>query len=67
MSGAAKKILYIDMDGVLVDFQSGIDRLSPELVKEYGDTPDSEAHYDDHCVLVLQLAGSKTWRLSGPG
>ena len=25
-----------------------------------------EAHYDDHCVLVLQLAGSKTWRLSGP-
>ena len=25
-----------------------------------------EAHYDDHCVLVLQLSGSKTWRLSGP-
>ncbi|AKH32409.1 hypothetical protein XF24_00044 [candidate division SR1 bacterium Aalborg_AAW-1] len=24
-----KKILYIDMDGVLVDFQSGINRLSP--------------------------------------
>ena len=47
MSEAIKKILYIDMDGVLVDFQSGIDRLSPELVKEYGDRPDSEAHYDD--------------------
>jgi 5'-nucleotidase len=25
-----KKILYIDMDGVLVDFQSGIDKLSEE-------------------------------------
>lgn len=24
-----KKVLYIDMDGVLVNFQSGIDRLSP--------------------------------------
>ncbi|MDR1170350.1 MAG: hypothetical protein LBK97_05905 [Prevotellaceae bacterium] len=30
-----KKILYIDMDNVLVDFQSGIDRLSDEMKKEY--------------------------------
>ena len=30
-----KKILYFDMDGVLVDFQSGIDKLSEEVKKEY--------------------------------
>ena len=30
-----KKILYVDMDNVLVDFQSGIDRLPPELLEEY--------------------------------
>ena len=30
-----KKRLFFDMDGVLVDFQSGIDRLSDETKKEY--------------------------------
>ena len=30
-----KKIVYIDMDNVLVDFGSGIDRLSDEIKKEY--------------------------------
>jgi 5'(3')-deoxyribonucleotidase len=30
-----KKTLYFDMDNVLVDFQSGIDRLSDETKKEY--------------------------------
>jgi len=30
-----KKILYFDMDNVLVDFQSGIDRLNEETLKEY--------------------------------
>ena len=35
------KILYIDMDSVLVDFQSGIDRISPQLKAEYED------HLDD--------------------
>jgi 5'-nucleotidase len=38
-----KKILYVDMDGVLVDFQSGIDKLSNEdkiIYKgRYDDTP----------------------------
>lgn len=29
------KILYIDMDNVLVDFQSGIDRLTAETKEEY--------------------------------
>lgn len=30
-----KKILYIDMDGVIVDFQSGIDQLDEKTQKEY--------------------------------
>ena len=29
------KILYVDMDNVLVNFQSGIDRLSPALIEKY--------------------------------
>ena len=35
-----KKILYVDMDNVLVDFPSGIQRISPELQKEYADNLD---------------------------
>ena len=31
----SKKILYIDMDNVLVDFPSGIGQLTPETQKEY--------------------------------
>jgi 5'-nucleotidase len=30
-----KKILFVDMDNVLVDFQSGIDRLAPGLEEQY--------------------------------
>ena len=30
-----KKILYFDMDGVLVDYPSGLAQLSPETLKEY--------------------------------
>lgn len=30
-----KKILYLDMDGVLVDFQSGIDQLDEETLRAY--------------------------------
>ena len=30
-----KKRLYFDMDGVLVDFQSGIDKLSEDVKREY--------------------------------
>ena len=35
-----KKIVYVDMDNVIVDFQSGIDRLDPKLITEYGDDLD---------------------------
>ena len=30
-----KKTLYVDMDNVLVDFQTGIDRLDPRVRLEY--------------------------------
>jgi 5'-nucleotidase len=36
-----KKVLYVDMDNVLVDFQSGVDKLSRDVVREY------EGHLDD--------------------
>lgn len=32
-----KKILYVDMDNVLVDFPTGIARLSEEILSEYED------------------------------
>ena len=32
-----KKTLFFDMDGVLVDFQSGEERVGDALLKEYGD------------------------------
>ena len=35
MNTKKKKILYFDMDNVLVDFQSGIDQLSEKTKKEY--------------------------------
>jgi 5'(3')-deoxyribonucleotidase len=36
-----KKIVYVDMDNVLVDFRSGIDRLTPAELMEY------EGRYDE--------------------
>ena len=47
-----KKILFFDMDNVLVDFQSGIDKLDEAKKQEYGEYFDNdgvkhEAHYDD--------------------
>ncbi|ATX81719.1 5'(3')-deoxyribonucleotidase [Mariprofundus ferrinatatus] len=40
-SDAKKKVLFIDMDNVLVDFQSGINQLNEEQLKEY------EGRYDE--------------------
>lgn len=34
------KIVYVDMDNVLVDFPRGLDRLSEEVRKEYEEDPD---------------------------
>lgn len=42
MSNGTKKTLYVDMDNVLVNFQSGIDRLSPQEILDY-----AEIGYDE--------------------
>ena len=34
------KILYVDMDNVLVDFQSGLDRVSDNVKANYKDHED---------------------------
>ncbi len=33
--GEEKKVLYVDMDNVLVHFGSGVEKLSPEVLKEF--------------------------------
>lgn len=40
----SKKIIYIDMDNVVVDFQSGIDLLSEQLKVEYQGRYDEVPH-----------------------
>ena len=42
-----KKILYFDMDNVLVDFQSGLDQISEEEKAKYADGGTGKPHYDD--------------------
>ena len=40
MKNNKKKIVYIDMDNVLVDFKTGIDKLEPSIQLEYKDRLD---------------------------
>ena len=40
-------IIFFDMDNVLVDFKSGLDRVSPEIKAEYEDDGTGKPHYDD--------------------
>jgi 5'(3')-deoxyribonucleotidase len=49
VTGRTKKVLYVDMDGVLVDFKSGIERLSEADRQEY------EGHYDDAPVIFGRM------------
>ena len=42
-----KKILYFDMDNVLVDFQSGLDQVPEEEKAKYADDGKGKPHYDD--------------------
>ncbi len=59
-----KKTVYIDMDNVLVDFKTGIDRLSNDTISEYQDrldeVPDIFLHmepYPGAIESVYKLAG----------
>jgi len=45
----AKNIVYIDMDNTIVDFKSGIKRLSKKDIKEYRD------RYDDHPYIFTLM------------
>ena len=42
-----KKILYFDMDNVLVDFQSGLDQVPEEVKAQYVDDGEGESHFED--------------------
>ena len=42
-----RKIVYVDMDNVLVDFQSGLDRVPEEIKAKYADDDTGKPHYDD--------------------
>ena len=42
-----KHIIYIDMDNVLVDFQSGLDKVPQEIKAQYEDDGTGKQHYDD--------------------
>lgn len=48
-----RRILYVDMDNVLVDFQSGIDVLSEELRREY------EGRYDETPHIFSKMRPKK--------
>lgn len=42
-----KEIIFFDMDNVLVDFKSGLDKVSPEILAQYEDDGTGKPHYDD--------------------
>lgn len=42
-----KTLLYFDMDNVLVDFHSGLDKVSEEVKAQYADDGKGKPHYDD--------------------
>ena len=39
-----KQIIYVDMDGVLVDFESGVKQAEPDLLKTYQGQYDNIPH-----------------------
>lgn len=42
-----KKCLYVDMDNVLVDFKSGLDRVPEKIKKQYADDGNGKPIYDE--------------------
>lgn len=47
MNNYEKPIVYFDMDNVLVDFQSGVDKIPAEVKAEYECDAKGKTHYDD--------------------
>lgn len=44
---AQKPLLFIDMDNVLVDFKSGLEKVSEEIKQQYECDEKGKPHYDD--------------------
>lgn len=42
-----KETIFFDMDNVLVDFKSGLAKISDDVLKQYEDDGTGKAHYDD--------------------
>lgn len=42
-----KEIIFFDMDNVLVDFRSGLAKVSPDIIAQYDDDGTGKPHYDD--------------------
>ena len=49
LSSKTKKggVVYVDMDNVLVDFQSGLNRVPKAIKDKYADDGKGKTHYDD--------------------
>ena len=64
-----KKILYVDMDGVLVDFQSGIDRLDEQTKSQHKENMDevpgifSLMHPIDGAIESFELLANHFFRI----
>ena len=42
-----KEIIFFDMDNVLVDFKTALDKVDPETLSQYADDGTGKPHYDD--------------------
>lgn len=59
-----KPILYLDMDNVLVDFKSGLDRVSDQVKQQYSSDQQGKPHYDDiPGIFALMDPMRAQWRL----
>ena len=47
MEQTQKPLLFIDMDNVLVDFKSGLAKVSEEIKQQYECDEKGKPHYDD--------------------
>lgn len=47
--------IFVDMDGVLVNFQSGIDKLDDATKRKYADDGTGKTHYDDVPGIFSQM------------